>query len=293
MPEISLVRAIVTDNRDPDKWGRVKVRYPWLGGNSGQQPRDWALVSRPVSHKGGAGDWFLPDIGDCVLVGFEMGERSNPIVMGSLLPEHGTLPKSGRPGDANDDTKNTLRFIKTNGGHLLAFDDTSGDRSIQLKDDMGQSLTIGTDKKEVEIKHSKGHGIKMTEGGVDVHDSGGQTVKIDASGGNIIIKNKGGCEIKLTPSGIVIKSSGTITLDDSAGISLGQSASEAMIKGTQFMQYLKLTFTRLTGKAKQSGRREAATYRQPSSNSSWPMTRSGNSKFRGTIVLHAKLRTFI
>ena len=64
-----VVLGIVTNNNDPDKLGRVKVRFPWL---SGSTESHWARVATPMAGNG-RGLYFLPEVDDEVLVLFERG----------------------------------------------------------------------------------------------------------------------------------------------------------------------------------------------------------------------------
>jgi phage protein D len=75
-----VVPAIVVDNNDPKKAGRVRVALPWLGDN---YVSDWCRVMHPgMGRKGG---WMLlPEPDDEVLVGFEFGDVRRPYVIGGL-----------------------------------------------------------------------------------------------------------------------------------------------------------------------------------------------------------------
>lgn len=68
-----IYRAIVRDNRDPRKSGRLKVSIPQLTGST---PTDWIwpLVA--------AGYLVLPKAGEQVWVGFEAGDTENPVWLG-------------------------------------------------------------------------------------------------------------------------------------------------------------------------------------------------------------------
>jgi uncharacterized protein involved in type VI secretion and phage assembly len=76
----SLVIGIVTNNADPEKLGRVKVTFPTL---TDQDESTWA---RMVTPGGGAkrGMQWLPEVDDEVLVGFELDDKTRPVVLGGL-----------------------------------------------------------------------------------------------------------------------------------------------------------------------------------------------------------------
>ncbi len=73
-----LTRALVTDVRDPMAAGRIKVKFPSLPGETSV----WARVMLPLGNRTGLR--ALPEVGDGVIVGFENGDPSHPIVLGSL-----------------------------------------------------------------------------------------------------------------------------------------------------------------------------------------------------------------
>ena len=73
--------AIVVVNREGDgnPGYRVKVQLPWLSTDN----THWARIAVPMAGVG-RGSYCLPEPGDQVLVVFEHGEISRPIVIGSL-----------------------------------------------------------------------------------------------------------------------------------------------------------------------------------------------------------------
>ena len=59
--------AIVTNNKDPDNLGRIKIEFPWL---SDKDESPWARILTPMAGND-RGMYFLPEINDEVLVAFE------------------------------------------------------------------------------------------------------------------------------------------------------------------------------------------------------------------------------
>jgi len=74
------VHAIVTDNRDPDELGRVKVKF--VGDIPEITISGWARIAHP-SHQGKRR--AIPAIDDEVLVDFIRGDPNAPVVIGSLF----------------------------------------------------------------------------------------------------------------------------------------------------------------------------------------------------------------
>jgi hypothetical protein len=76
-----LVCGVVTNVKDPEKLGRVKVALPWL---SPSFESDWARVAQ-VGAGPRSGALFLPEVGDEVLIGFEFGDPRRGYVLGGLI----------------------------------------------------------------------------------------------------------------------------------------------------------------------------------------------------------------
>ena len=117
-----LVEALVVDNIDPDRLGRVKVKFPSLP----QMPESfWARLMMPMA--GEERGWMtIPEKGDEVLVAFLHGDFQHAIVLGALYNGVDTPPY------ANEDGENNLRVFQSRSGHRLTFDDTPGAERVEL-----------------------------------------------------------------------------------------------------------------------------------------------------------------
>lgn len=117
-----LVEALVVDNVDPEKLGRVKVKFPTLP----EAPEStWARLAMPMA--GQERGWMtIPEKDDEVLCSFVNGDIQHAIVLGSLYNGVDTPPY------ANEDGANNLRVFQSRSGHRLTFDDTDGDERIEL-----------------------------------------------------------------------------------------------------------------------------------------------------------------
>ena len=69
----------VINNSDPQNKHRVKVKFPWVRDND---KGVWSKVSRGSNNERGA--FFLPEVGDEVIVSFIAGNPLNPVVLGIL-----------------------------------------------------------------------------------------------------------------------------------------------------------------------------------------------------------------
>jgi uncharacterized protein involved in type VI secretion and phage assembly len=151
-----MVIGIVTNNKDPDGLGRVKVKFPWL---DDKVESWWARIIYPMAGKK-MGFFWIPEIEDEVLVAFEHGDVRFPYILGSLYNGVDKPPSAGHAAkgrDANSDGKNDLRMIRSRSGHMLIFDDKDGEGMITLIDNTGNhKMEICVKDKKVIITNTDG-----------------------------------------------------------------------------------------------------------------------------------------
>jgi uncharacterized protein involved in type VI secretion and phage assembly len=75
--------ARVTTLDDPEGRSRVAVRLYGFDGTAGQDAELWARVVAPFAGDD-RGAFFLPDVGDEVLVTFVQGDARHPLILGGL-----------------------------------------------------------------------------------------------------------------------------------------------------------------------------------------------------------------
>lgn len=78
--QYGVVTGRVVNLLDPLAQGRVQVQFPWLDGTDLSA---WARVATPSAGPL-YGMYFIPSIGDEVLVAFEHGDINHPYIIGSL-----------------------------------------------------------------------------------------------------------------------------------------------------------------------------------------------------------------
>jgi uncharacterized protein involved in type VI secretion and phage assembly len=183
-----LAVAEVTDNKDPEGLARVRVRLPW---QPESQQSFWARLALPMTGEE-FGTYFLPEIGDEVLVGFDRGDMSHPFVIGSLWNSNKPPPET------NDDGKNDRRLIRSRSKHELRFDDG--------------------DPPTVELTLEDGKHLVLDDKGVTLEDDQGNKITIETGSGAITVESKTQLTLKSQTISIEagasmeIKASGTLTL---------------------------------------------------------------------------------
>ena len=138
--------GVVTDNKDPSKLGRVKVKLPIL---SEGETTFWVPIVMPGAGKN-RGWFFIPEPEDEVLVVFEHGDLNRPLIIGSLWNG-----KDTPPGD-NKNGKNDARMIKSRQGSKVTFDD-SENPNIVIEDGTGKGkITLDTKNNKIIIEAIEG-----------------------------------------------------------------------------------------------------------------------------------------
>jgi uncharacterized protein involved in type VI secretion and phage assembly len=182
--ENGIVIGIVDDLNDPDRLGRVRVKFP----NLGNEKSDWGRLVSLMAGKG-RGAFFRPEVGDEVLVAFEHGEARRPYILGALWSSADTPPPDdGKPAD------NNWRQIKSRSGHVIKLDDTKGAEVIEIIDKDGQrKVVIDSAAQKIQVVCQSGD-VEVTapSGNVKVN---AQTIELKATG-NVNLEAGGTCTIK-------------------------------------------------------------------------------------------------
>ena len=222
-PKAGAQAAVVTDNNDPDKLGRVRVRFKWQEESREMTP--WIRCNWPHAGKD-RGFYFVAETGDEVQVGFENeGDPDCPYVLDARY--HGdNRPKQWADPD------NNFKAIRTRGTNEVLFCDTADREWMQLhniRDGMAPPVVENTLKLSLEGEGSLSARNEKRPGGSKQAlfssllggDPGGLPVRneitLDLSGsGSIVVRNEksGGArnEIRLSLDG-----DGRITIETPRG----------------------------------------------------------------------------
>jgi len=183
-----VVVAIVTDNKDPDDNGRVKVNFPWLDENATSH---WVRVARPSAGKD-YGYISIPEVDEEVVVAFEHGDINFPLVIGSLWNGKDKMPSKLVSG-VSDNGKITRHALVSPGGHQIVFYDKDDDAGIQITTkDKKYRIVLGSSDKKMVI---------YAEGDVRLETKGKMDMKVEkdfslAVNGAIKIEGKQSLDIK-------------------------------------------------------------------------------------------------
>jgi uncharacterized protein involved in type VI secretion and phage assembly len=191
-PIPSVVSAIVTNVKDDQELGRVKVKVPRWDDNF---DTGWLRVAQPGAGTA-RGALVLPEVDDEVLVAFENGDIRRGYVIGGL---YNGVDKPSQP-EAQDtvgsDGTVARRTFTSRKGHFMVYSDKDGDEYIEtatkdhkfalkLAQDAEGGAVLVTSKNLVKIT-ADGDVTITSKGNVSVEASGnlsikGQAVKIEAT----------------------------------------------------------------------------------------------------------------
>jgi uncharacterized protein involved in type VI secretion and phage assembly len=195
-----LVVGIVTNTDDPEKMGRVRVKFPWL---DERQEGWWARVASPGASGKRGGMTMTPLVDDEVVVGFEQGDPRRPFVLGSLQSGTSRPGADGAGGAGKPDGSFSLH----------------GDKDVSIA--AGEDMSIASDGKL--DANAAGDVTLQTDGRLAITGKGSE-VSITGASGSVVINADGSITIK----------GGQITIDASAQLTL-QSSGTVAVKGSQVM----------------------------------------------------------
>jgi uncharacterized protein involved in type VI secretion and phage assembly len=188
-----IIRAQVTSNLDLTGQGRVQLKFPTI-----PDIEPWAPVCAPFAGDG-YGLWCIPQVGDVVIVAFENGDLTWPVVVGSIW-DLNNRPPTDLPTDAI-----TKRVLKTPAGHEMVFEDL--EQSITMTHVAGHKLTISINGITIELAGGVGSlklelpGAASLTGAVSSSLSAKKTsvkgdVTLDLSGATASLSADATCQVK-------------------------------------------------------------------------------------------------
>jgi uncharacterized protein involved in type VI secretion and phage assembly len=203
-----VVEGIVTSVEDDSKEGRVKVKLPWFDDLTELECRVCQLYAG-----NNYGAFFIPEVGDEVLVAFIQGDMRVPVILGGLYNGQ-DKPPTFRTEDQDQ------KMIRTRGKHEILLDDTRGKERVRIRTQGGHEVDLSDEDKKVSLKTING-----------------QSIEIDDQSSRITIKTTGNQSISLDATSGVITLTGPTTLNlEASSIALGgAAATQPLVLGAAFM----------------------------------------------------------
>ncbi len=235
---MGVVVGTVTKNYDRNMPGRVCVTIPTRDENANELK--WARVAMPW---GGSkwGAYFMPEVGDEVLIAFEQGNIERPYVVGTLYKDSDALltgsideynqykkivTKHGNTLYLEDNregegTKDKIRLTTATGAHTLELDNENS--MIRLSDkEKKNEIRLDTKNGKMEIDAAASLTIKVGDKVEITLDGNSGEVKINATKFTADIKNElsmsGNSTMKLKSGSLSVEAKGSLKLASSGAV---------------------------------------------------------------------------
>lgn len=226
----TLLVGIVTENKDPEKLGRVRVKCPTL---TEEHESNWARV---IGTGAGPERGFdcLPEIDDEVLVAFEHGDIHRPYVLGGVWNGQDAPPESVDNTVMGAQVR--LRTFKTRTGHTLQFieeDQGTSKKGIHIVSVYGHEIYLNDSQKVIEIKTAGGHLFKMDDQGRKIEMKSTGQIALEAP--QKISLKVATSQIELNPTAVNIKSTQS-TMEGTAQVKIQGGIIDMLAKGIAKIQ---------------------------------------------------------
>ncbi|OOV16631.1 type VI secretion system tip protein VgrG [Flavobacterium sp. LM4] len=213
---------------DPDSQYRILVDVPLFDTNGAGI---WARLSNFYSTSG-AGAFFLPEVGDEVILGFLNEDPRYPVILGSLYSGTKNKPFT----DLSPNEKNSIKAIVSKSGISVEFDDENKIWTVATPNK--NTIIISDKDKQITIKDENQNSVVMSSSGIDM--SSQKSINISAQE-NVTIKGMQGITIEssggdVTTKGLNIKESADMQYTAQGGQTAQVSGGmELTLKGAMVM----------------------------------------------------------
>jgi phage protein D len=209
---------------DPQGEHRILVRLPAC---QAATEGLWARLAH-LHASSGFGSFFMPEVGDEVLLGHLDQDPGRPVVLGSLYSSSRTPPYPLTAG-------NNIKAVVTRSRHRIEFNDA--DRLITVTTPARNQLVFSDQDRAIEIRDQSGNVIRLSEGGIALdspHDitlvaQGG--IKLDAVG-EISVCSK--ADVKLEGLNVACQAQVGVSVKGAATAELSASG-QTLVRGAMVL----------------------------------------------------------
>jgi Rhs element Vgr protein len=188
------IGVVVQLESDPDGQDRILVCIPVIDSNA--QGIWTRIASLDAGNDRGA--FFMPEIGDEVIVGFINDDPRDAVVLGMLHSSNKPAPIT--PSDANNEKGFTTRSKM----HLSFNDDT---KTIVIDTPAGNSITIDEQSMKIEIKDQNQNKITMGTSGISLESP----MNIDIKAGAVLTL-AGGTSLSIGAPSLSVKADADVSI---------------------------------------------------------------------------------
>ena len=150
-----------------DEYGRIKVKFHWDRSNSKNENTScWVRVAQTVAGNGW-GHFFLPRVGQEVIVSYVDGDPDRPLVTGSVYNQSSTLPYAM----PSMQTRSTIMSRSSKGGSAgneIRMEDKTGSEELFVHAQKDMNVSIENALATTVIAGNETHTIQKGDRTVDV-----------------------------------------------------------------------------------------------------------------------------
>lgn len=188
------IGIVVQLENDPDGEDRIRVKIPVI---DNQSDGTWVRVAS-LDAGTNRGAFFMPEIGDEVIVGFINDDPRHAIMLGMLHSSSKEAPLSAQ--DANNE-----KGFFTRSKMRIHFNDDS--KTITIDTPAGNSIQLDEQGTKIEIKDQNSNKITLSSSGIKMES----TMDIEISAGaNLTLK--AGASLKVGGMSLAVEASGELGL---------------------------------------------------------------------------------
>jgi len=218
------IGVVMKLDEDPGAMSRVQVSVPILQAAS---EGVWARLANFYASEG-YGAFFIPEIGDEVILGYLNNDPNNPVVLGSLYSSKRTIPYD--PSSEND-----TKAIVTRSRLKIEFDDENKVTTIATP--AGNQVVLSDDDRSILLQDENDNQVELGPGGIRLYSP--KDIDISADGKiNITAKQaidvEAGTDVNVKGMNVVLTANAGFTAKGNASAELSASG-QTTVKGAMVM----------------------------------------------------------
>lgn len=219
--------TVLKIDSDPDNGFRIQVEIALFNDNNAGI---WARMAH-FHATDGAGAFFLPEIGDEVLVGFLNADPRFPVILGSLYS------KNRKPNSAlTPDSTNSHKAIYTKAGSFLDFNDE--DKIITLSTPGGNKLVLDDKNGQIQLVDQNGNSMQMDSSAIALKSAAALNAQaattMSLKGDSGITAESSGGDVSVTGTNVSVTANAQFTAKGSASAEI-QGGAQLTLKGGMVM----------------------------------------------------------
>jgi Rhs element Vgr protein len=218
------IGVVMKLDEDPEGEQRVQVQLPYL---QIETPGIWARLAQGHASSG-FGHFFVPEVGDEVVLGFFNDDPGYPVILGSLYSSSRTPPYAL-------EAENNTKAVVTRCLHRIEFNEK--DKIITIVTPSKNTLVLDDKDQSVLLKDQNGSSVKLSSAGIALDSP--KDIKLTAQGGITLTATTGmkfDCQADIQAQGLNITAEAQVGFTGKGSASAELSASgQTTVKGAMVM----------------------------------------------------------